>query len=117
MLLNVYVPNAGKKEKEAISERADLKIRFLHALKEKCDSLREEGKKVRFCDIMILCGILNEEAQSFSIQTQKHRLSGSAFYIFNRIDAIPIIIKGIETKAKLSLGEQKPRWTCLDFGL
>ena len=46
VLLNVYVPNAGKKENAAISERADLKIRFLHALKEKCDSLREEGKKV-----------------------------------------------------------------------
>lgn len=46
VLLNVYVPNAGKKE-ETISERADLKIRFLHALKEKCDSLREEGRKAR----------------------------------------------------------------------
>ena len=45
VLLNVYVPNAGKKE-EAISDRADLKIRFLHALKEKCDSLREDGRKV-----------------------------------------------------------------------
>ena len=50
MLLNVYVPNAGKKDNEAISERADLKIRFLHALKEKCDSLREEGKKVKLSD-------------------------------------------------------------------
>lgn len=49
VLLNVYVPNAGKKE-EAISDRADLKIRFLHALKEKCDSLREDGRKVFYAE-------------------------------------------------------------------
>ena len=47
MLLNVYVPNAGKR-KEGMSERADLKIRFLHALKAKCSAIREEGKEVRF---------------------------------------------------------------------
>ena len=47
VLLNVYVPNAGKR-KEGMSERADLKIRFLHALKAKCNAIREEGKEVRF---------------------------------------------------------------------
>ncbi len=55
VLLNVYVPNAGKKDDNVISERADLKIRFLHALKEKCDSLRQEGKKVS-CNSDILIG-------------------------------------------------------------
>ena len=60
VLLNVYVPNAGKKENEVISERADLKIRFLHALKEKCDSLREEGRKVRNRSIGGFCGNLEE---------------------------------------------------------
>ena len=45
VLLNVYVPNAGKRGEE-LSARADLKIRFLRALKAKCDLLTAEGKQV-----------------------------------------------------------------------
>jgi len=45
VLIHVYVPNAGKKGGE-VSERGDLKIRFLRALKAKCDSLQEAGRKV-----------------------------------------------------------------------
>ena len=51
VLLNVYVPNAGRKG-ESITERADLKIRFLHALKEKCDAFRENDRKVFFPDLI-----------------------------------------------------------------
>lgn len=45
VLLNVYVPNAGAKQ-ENMTSRGDLKIRFLHALKDKCDALRSEGREV-----------------------------------------------------------------------
>lgn len=45
VLLNCYVPNAGAKQEE-MSLRGDLKIRFLHALKDRCDSLRAEGREV-----------------------------------------------------------------------
>jgi hypothetical protein len=43
VLINVYVPNAGSRSGD--SARVDFKVRFLKALKEKCDSLSAAGRQ------------------------------------------------------------------------
>lgn len=44
VLVNVYVPNAG--DRSGDGERTAFKVRFLEALKEKCDALRAAGRQV-----------------------------------------------------------------------
>ncbi len=44
MLINTYVPNAG--DRSSNGERTAFKVRFLAALKEKCDALVAAGRQV-----------------------------------------------------------------------
>lgn len=44
VLINVYVPNAG--DRSGDGERTAFKVRFLTALKEKCDALVAAGRQV-----------------------------------------------------------------------
>ncbi len=44
VLINVYAPNAGDRKSD--NGRIDVKIRFLEALKQKADVLRDAGKEV-----------------------------------------------------------------------
>jgi hypothetical protein len=43
VLVNVYVPNAGERPARS---RLDFKVRFLRALKDKCDALAAAGREV-----------------------------------------------------------------------
>lgn len=45
VLINVYVPNAGDR-KAGDGERVAFKVRFLEALKQKADVLRDGGREV-----------------------------------------------------------------------
>lgn len=47
VLLNVYAPNAGGTKEGR--PRADFKLQFLHALKDRVDNLLAAGRQVRFC--------------------------------------------------------------------
>lgn len=44
VLINVYAPNAGDRSGSRL--RVDFKVRFLRALKEKCDALSAAGRQV-----------------------------------------------------------------------